>query len=416
MPGCSSDGARERAPSNLRASGAARAPALVFLTVVLCLAGGAWLVMSRDGAEIQAADASEEKADENPIMELAPADVATVSLAMLNRGLPITGSLSPLLHTTVKAQVAGEVLEVTVREGQTVKKGDVLVRIDTRNLKAQLEAAQAALEKAKADLSLARINLDNNAVMLEKKFISQNTFDTVESSYQVALANVKAAEAELSLARIALQYATVTAPFDGTISGRMVNPGGKVEIGSDLMALVDLTHLELQAPAPSHEVPSVRIGQIARFRVDGFGERVFEGHVERINPMTDTGSRSIMLYLSVDNPDGVLKGGMFAQGSLILDESGPVPAVPLTALHDDAGSPYVFAIEDGRTVRRRVELGLRSPEQNLVEIRSGLKAGDRVVAVHLPKLVHGTRVSIPPAAGVAGDGGNGGGFAGAGPG
>jgi RND family efflux transporter MFP subunit len=392
-----------------RVRGSARA-GLVFLVAVLCLAGGAWLVMGRDGPDAQAAP--EEKKEENPVMELSPADVAEVSLAMLNRGLPITGSLSPLLYTTVRSQVAGEVLEVTVREGQAVKKGDVLVRIDTRNLKAQLDAAQASLEKAKADLELARLNRENHAAMLEKKFVSQNAYDTVESTYQVALANVKAAEAQLSLARIALEYATVTAPFDGTVAGRMVHPGGKVEIGSELIGLVDLSQLELQAPAPSHEVPSVRLGQVARFRVDGFGDRVFEGRVERINPMTDTGSRSIMVYLSVDNPDGVLRGGMFAQGSLILDESGPVPAVPLTALHDDAGSPYVFVIEDGRTVRRRVELGLRSPEQGLVEIRSGVTPGELVIAVHIPKIVHGTRVSVAPAAALPGNGG----FSAAGPG
>jgi len=116
----------------------------------------------------------------------------------------------------------------------------------------------------------------------------------------------------LSLARIALEYATVHAPFAGTVSQRLVQPGEKVEVGSSLLTIVDLARLELQAPAPADDVPSVRIGQLATFSVGGFGDRRFEATVVRINPIIDTGSRSVMLYLSVDNPDDVLKGGMFA--------------------------------------------------------------------------------------------------------
>lgn len=342
------------------------------------------------------------KADDNPIVELAAADVATVTPAELSRVLPVTGSLSPLVQTMVKAQAPGEILEVTVREGHTVRRGDLLVRLDTRNLVADLAARQAALEKARADLSLAGLNRDKSTAMLAKKFIAQNAHDSAESAYQAAVANVKAAEAQLSLGQIALDYANVRAPFDGTVSQRLVQPGEKVEIGSNLLMLVDLSHLELQAPAPADEVPSVRVGQVAAFSVGGFGDRPFEGRVERINPMTDTGSRSVMLYLSVDNPDGVLKGGMFAQGELILDRTPPVPAIPLTAVYTEAGLPFVFVIEGAKLVRRQVTLGLRSEVQNLAELRAGLKTGDRVVAVRMDGLKAGLPVAMATAA--AGDG------------
>ena len=336
-------------------------------------------------------------ADANPTVELAAADVATVGLAVLTRLLPVTGSLSPLVQSTVKAQAPGEILDVTVREGQAVQSGDVLVRIDTRNLNAERESRQAALEKARADLALAKLNRDNSKNLLEKRVISQNAYDTAESAYQAGLANVKAAEAQLSLARIALEYTTVRAPFDGTIAQRLVQPGERVGIDSSLLTLVDLSHLELQAPAPASEVPSVQIGQIATFRVDGFGARRFEGRVERINPLTDTGSRSVMLYLAVDNSDGALKGGMFAQGDLVLDQTEPVAAIPLTALHTEAGLPYVFVIEGAKVMRRPVKLGLRSDEQNLVEVREGLKTGARVVAVRIDTLKSGSPVVIAAA-------------------
>lgn len=347
----------------------------------------------------------EEQEEKDPTVELAPADIAVVAPAVLSRALPVTGSLSPLQQTTVRAQAPGEVREVTVREGQTVKEDDVLVRIDTRNLAATRESRVAELERARADLALAALNRDKSAAMLSKKFIAQNSHDATEAAWQAAVATVKAAEAQLSLADIAMNYATVRAPFAGIISARLVQPGEKVDIGANLLMLVDLAHLELQAPAPADEVPSVHVGQVAKFSVGGFGTRLFEGRVERINPMTDTGSRSVMLYLSVDNPDGVLKGGMFAQGRLILDQTEPVPAIPISAVRDQAGVQFVFTVENAKIVRRGVQLGLRSEAQNLVQVRAGLALGDRVIAARIETLKEGAPVVMSkpsmPAAAVA---------------
>ena len=373
-------------------------PALIIGLLVLAVAFG--LVLAHRAGYLWKSETP--AADANPIVELAAADVTTVALAVLKRSLPVTGSLSPLVQTTVKAQAPGEILEVTVREGQAVQRGDVLVRIDTRNLNAELENRAAALEKARADLALAKLNRDNSKNLVDKRVISQNAYDTAESAYQAGRASVRAAEAQLSLARIAQEYTTVRAPFNGTIAQRLVQPGERVGVDSSLLTLVDLSHLELQAPAPASEVPSVKIGQVATFRVDGFGERRFEGRVERINPMTDTGSRSIMLYLSVDNSDGVLKGGMFAQGDLTLDQTAPVAAIPLTAVQTQAGIPFVFAIDGAHVTRRPVKLGLRSEEQNLVEVREGLDTGERVVATRIETLKPGSPVVIAaPAAGAA---------------
>ena len=369
----------------------------VILIGLFALGAAGWFAVANRGNDANALDAP--AAEPDPVFELADADVATVSMATLNRALPVTGSLSPLLQTTIKAQAPGEVLDVTVREGQAVHEGDVLVRIDTRNLRAEVESREAALEKARADLALAKLNRDNSAAMLKKHFISQNAYDTAESTYQVNLANVKAAEAQLSQARIALDFATVSAPFDGTIAQRFVQPGEKVDVGTNLFTLVDLTHLELQAPAPDYEVPSVHVGQIARFSVGGFGDRKFEGRVERINPMTDVGSRSIMLYLAVANPDGVLKGGMFAQGELILDQSGPVRAIPISAVRTQAGLPFVFAIENNHVVRHSITLGIRSEEQHLVEVREGLDEGAVVVSANLDRLKEGSEVTVSTAQG-----------------
>jgi len=344
-----------------------------------------WLATSHRGAAkpMEAAPALP------PPIELAAADVATVTMSQLSRSLPVSGSLTPLVQTTVKSKVAGDVLELTVREGQAVKQGEVLARIDTRYLKATLDSQEAALEKARADLALAKLNRDNSEAMLKEHFISQNAYDSAASAYSADLATVKAAEAQVALARLAWQDAVVRAPFSGTVVQRLVQPGERVDVDGGIVSLVDLSHMEFQALAPASEIPSVKVGQVAHFKVGGFGERQFEGRVERINPMTEQGSRSITVYLSVPNPDGVLRGGMFGQGMLVLDRTEPTPAIPAAAVRNEAGVPYVLVFADGKISRRAVTLGLGSEDQGSVEVRDGLKPGEQVLLAKLDDFKEG---------------------------
>jgi membrane fusion protein, multidrug efflux system len=362
-----------------------RVPVPVVVAVIVFAGVGLWL-RSAPAKQAPAADAAAAAAP----LELAPADVAAVSMGELSSSLPLSGSLSPLVQTTIKSRVAGEVLEFNVREGQAVKRGQVLARVDTRISKAQLDSQQAALEKARADLSLAKLNRDNSATMLKEHFISQNAYDSAESTYEADLATAKSAEAQVRLAQITYDDAVITAPFDGTVSSRLAEPGERIEVDTSLLALVDLSQMEWQAPAPASEIPSVHVGQMAHFKVGGFGDRQFEGRVERINPITETGSRSIMVYLSVPNPDNALHGGMFAEGSLLLDRTAPTPSMPSAAVHSDSGVDYAYQLAGGKIYRRQLELGLRSEDQGTVEVRGGLKPGDQVIIAPIDAPKDGT--------------------------
>lgn len=364
---------------------------LVVALLVLAVAGG-WVATRGGSAQAKPAD-KDAKAPAGP-MELAAADVATVELRALSRRLPLSGTLLPRIQATVKARVSGDLLDVQVREGERVDKGQVLARIDIRQLGAQFEAQRAALDKARADLALAKVNRDSNARMLEQKFISQNAYDSAQSAYDAAAASVKVAEAQSRVAQVGLDDAVVRAPISGIVSQRLVQPGEKVSPDSPLLAIVDLRQLELEAPAPASEVPGVRIGQVARFRVSGYGDRQFEATVERINPATDAGTRSIKLYLSVDNADAALKGGMFAQGELVLEQSAPAPTVPSTAVRSDAGVAYVLVIDHGKLVRRTVTIGLKSDDASFVEIGDGLAVGTAVLAAKIDKLQDGAAVVL----------------------
>ena len=381
----------------------------ILLLLLVAAAGGFFLLRPGTGKSPAAPSEAAAEGEKKPTgpLELAAGDVASVSTASLVRRLPLSGSLTPLSQTTIKAKVGGELLEVRVREGQAVSKGEVLARIDTRNQQAQVASQRAGLEKAKADLAIAKLNLDNNRRLLERNFIAQNVLDTSQSTFDAAVAGVKLAEAQLRLAEIGLQDSVVRAPFAGIISRRLAEPGEKVSSDSPLLGLVDLTQLELQASAPASEIPSVKPGQKAQVRVDGYGDQRFEATVARINPATEQGSRSILIYLSLDNSAGLLRGGMFAQGELVIGQSGEGPVVPVAAIRSEAGLKYVMAVVDGKLQQKSVKLGLTTEDNALVEVLEGLKTGEVVVVGRLDSLKPGTAVVLKAAAApaAAGNGG-----------
>ena len=366
-------------------------PALVTLGIVL-VAGAIFGV--RNGQ----AQKEEKKAEAEPVLEFTPDDVARVEVRELVRSVPFSGSLMPLVQTTVKSRVPGDMNRVHVREGQSVTEGELLAEIDTADLQAKVDAQAAALEEAKAKLSIAQKNRAKNLQLLRQKFISQNAYDTADSIYEAAAASQKSAEAQLRLAEKALADAAVHAPFAGIVAKKMANAGEKVGVDSPLFTIVDLSRMEIEAPAPASEIPSIRAGQSATFRVDGFGDRAFEGRVERINPTADAGSRAITLYISVANRDGALKGGMFAKGSIVLDRTSASAVIPATAVREEAGQTYVYTIEGGRIAKRAVKIGATEPQQGLVEVKSGLDNGMHVVSARVTGLKPGSPAVLKPPA------------------
>ena len=364
------------------------------------LLAGVWLLAGCSGdADVPTARAEGTSAT---TLELDANDVVTAERRVLARRLPISGSLTPLVQSQLKSKVAGEVLEVRHREGDAVRRGEVLLRIDTRSQEAQVASQKAALDKARADLGIARLNVENSERLLAKKFIAQNVLDTQKSVYAAALASVQLAEAQLRLAEIGLADAVVRAPFDAVVARRFAEPGEKVSSDSALLELVDLSRLELQAAAPAADTPAIAPGQLAEVRVDGFGKRVFEARVERINPVTEQGSRQILLYLAIDNADGALRGGMFAQGELVIERSEAVLAIPAAAVTQDAGIDYAWVLEGGVLLRKQLTLGAARGAEGLVEVRAGLEAGARLVAVEIEALAPGMPVTVTGASGAPG--------------
>jgi membrane fusion protein (multidrug efflux system) len=346
------------------------------------------IVASLVGYRVTQAKPEAKKKDGPVTLEFAPTDLAVVEVRSLTRSIPFSGSLAPVMQTAVKSKVPGEVTRVHVREGEAVKAGQLLAQIDVADLQSRVDAQAAALEEARARLDIAGKNRANSQQLLRQKFISQNAHDTTESTFDAAAASVRSQQAQLRIAQKALEDAAVRAPFGGIIATRTAQPGEKVGMDHPLFTLVDLARMEIEAPAPASEVPSVKVGQAATFTVDGF-ERPFEGRVERINPTAQPGSRAINLYLSVDNRDGKLRGGMFAKGQIVLDRTQPGAVIPATAIREESGQSYVFTIEGGRITRRPIKVGATQQQEGMVEVLSGLEKGMNVVAARVPGLKAG---------------------------
>lgn len=328
-----------------------------------------------------------------PALEFLPGDLYTVEPQAFERTLPLTGTLGPVTEATLKAKVAGELLAVPVREGEAVRQGQVLARIDQTEVRARVAAREADVEAARAQLDLAKKNRGMQSALLAKGFISQNAFDSVNSNYEVAAAKLRAAQAELVVARKALGDSVLVAPFAGVVAERFAKPGERIAVDAKVLSIVDLSRLELEAAVPAAEIGRVRIGQPLEFRVDGFGEQPFAGRIERINPTTVAGSRSINVYAVIDNPEGVLRAGMFAQGAASLQKIAGALLIPASAVREEAGASFVYALAEGRIVRKPVKTGAID-SAGLVRVLEGLAPGERIVRANLGVLREGAQATV----------------------
>ena len=322
-------------------------------------------------------------------LEFAPGDLAQVELKPLARWLPVSGALQPVNQATVKAKVSGDVRHIAVREGETVRAGQVLARIDTADLEVRVAERVGALESAKAQLAMAEKTSASNQKLLRQNFISQNAFDNAESSLSVAKGTVKSAEAQVQLAQNALRDAAVVSPLAGIVARRHVQPGEKVAFDSPVVTVVDLTEMELQAAVPSADVPELALGMPVDLTSDGFGDRRFSGRIERINPATEAGTRSILVYVGIPNADRSLRGGMFATGRIALAAAVAVPTLPQAAIRTEAGQTFVWTIEAGKLVRRIVVVGRRDDEAGRIEVKTALPAGAPILAARFDNLKDG---------------------------
>ena len=369
--------------------------ALVVVLALVLVGGRVLKARQQAGAALAASAAGAPRA-----LELGPADVLVARAQPLTRTLTISGGLKAVTSAVVKAKVASELKSLTVREGDTVKAGQVVGQLDTTEFEWRLKQADQTAVSARTQLDIAKRALDNNRALVAQGFISATALETAISTEAGAAASYQAAVAATELARKARADALLIAPISGVVSQRLAQPGERVAIDAKVIEIVDLSRIELEAAVAPEDVGGVQVGQIARLSVDGLGEPA-SAKVVRINPSTQTGTRAVMVYLALQPQPG-LRQGLFARGTIELQRKNAI-AVPVSAVRVDQARPYVLAVDGGKAVQRPVELGVRGEAlfdgriEPAVEILSGAADGATLLRGSAGGLRDGTPVKLAPA-------------------
>ncbi|MEO7392477.1 MAG: efflux RND transporter periplasmic adaptor subunit [Ramlibacter sp.] len=324
------------------------------------------------------------------VVELAASDVVKAEVRELAQGLPISGSLKAVNSAIVKARAAGELQALTVREGDAVKAGEVIARVEAAEYNSRVRQAQEQADSAKAQIDIAQRQWANNKALVEQGFISRTALDTSLNNLTAAQANHKAALAAVDVARKTLDDTVLRAPISGIVSQRLAQPGERVSIDARVVEIVDLSRLELEATLSAADSVAVQVGQEAMLQVEG-SPRAVPARVARINPSAQAGSRSVLAYLTITDATG-LRQGLFAQGTLGTRKTSAL-AVPLSAVRTDKPSPYVQVVDNNQVAHRTVQPGARGDSgQDIVVAVNGLAPGATVIRGHIGPLREGTSV------------------------
>lgn len=326
-----------------------------------------------------------EEASGPVVQQLLTSETMVIAPALLQETAKVTGDLVPAQQSAVASQASGLVLSVAVRPGDAVAVDAVLGQIDRTNLELQLNQQRATADAMRAQLQSAQQQLDRTQELTRQGNASPSTLDQARSSATALAANLAALESGVQTAELALANATVHAPIGGVVSQRSVEPGQLISVGTPLFTIVNLDRMEFQASASVNSSALVQAGQKVVVSVNGISDRTFEGVVTRVNPVALAGSRTVPIYISLDNAEGRLRGGMFATGQITVLEASDTMALPPSAIREDADGKYVLKLSEGTLTRQAVVPGKAWDRGRLIAI-SGLEQGDVVVVAPLAEL------------------------------
>lgn len=362
--------------------------------VIALMAAGAVRTLNARKARQAALDAQQIAQRTEVSVALNASDVVTVRTRDLAQTIAIAGAVKAVNSAMIKARVPGELLDLSVREGDVVQAGQVLARIDPTESQARLRQALEQAQSAKAQVEIAQRTFDNNQALVKQGFISNTALTTSQANLAAAQAGLAAAQANVDLSRKARDDTVMRAPMAGQISQRLVQPGERVGVDARIVEIVDNSRLELEANVNAADSLQVRPGQTASLHIDGV-EATLTARVVRINPSATSGSRAVPVYLAL-SPLPALRQGLFAQGSLSVGTLRAL-TVPLNAVRTDQPQPYVQLVQQGQVQRVGVQTGARSEQdgQTLVAI-TGVPEGALLVAGSVGPLRPGTRVNLAP--------------------
>lgn len=326
---------------------------LVALLIALVVLGTLRTLSARKAKQLEL-ETQQTAAKAQAVVELTATDLVRVQTIEMQQGLPISGPIKAVSSAVIKARVAGELQDLTVREGDRVQAGQVIARIDSTEFVARVRQAQQQAESAKAQVDIAKRSFENNRSLVDQGFISKTALESSIANLSAAQASYQAAQAGADVATKSLNDTVLRAPISGLVSQRLAQPGERVGIDARIVEVVDLSRLELEANLSAADSLGVHVGQTARLTVEG-ADKPLRAKVVRINPSAIAGSRSVLAYLALESSTG-LRQGLFAQGTV---DTGTLKtlALPLSAVRTDKPQPYVQMVVNQQVVHQNVVPG-----------------------------------------------------------
>lgn len=289
-----------------------------------------------------------------------------------------TASLESDEEALVVAKVGGEVEKIFFEEGDTVREGQVMARLDGDRLRLEMEQARANLQKLEQEY-------ERNVELHERKLVSAGAFENIKY-------DLESQRAAYDLARLELDYTEIKAPISGIVSERFIKVGNTIAIGDPVFNITDLDPLLAYLFVPEREFRKLRSGQPAEVTLDAIPGERFEAQILRISPVVDPQTGTFKVTLAVKDQADRLKPGMFGRFRIVYDARENAVLVPRVAVVDDEESQAVFVVEDGQARQRDVRVGYSRGDK--VEIVEGLDGGERVVTIGQTGLAEGARVEV----------------------
>jgi RND family efflux transporter MFP subunit len=325
-------------------------------------------------------------------VQIGAENVVAVESGTIIVGPMISGELTPSREATVRAELGGSILDVSVEEAQAVSRGAVLAHIETRTLEDSRQSAASAVRSAENQLAVARRETERTEKLVEAGALAARELDISRNTVASAEAALADARSRLASAERSLGDTVIRAPFSGIVATRTVHAGDVVMPGSELFRIIDPSSMRLEASVPSEDLPSLRVGATVEFAVRGY-DRSFTGRIERIAPQADATTRQVPIYVAIPNVGGKLVAGLFGEGRVV-SSSATGLIVPLNAVNTTEAEPWVLRVSNGTAERVPVRLGLRDPRREQVQVVSGLSEQDVVLRGAAQGISPGTPVKL----------------------
>lgn len=314
----------------------------------------------------------------SPALLIAAEDVHTVRNNTLASGPSITGSIQPERRADLRAEVSAIVMQVLKENGDVVRRGDLLVRMDDTSIRDTMASAEAASRAADQAFDQAERQFQRMTTLRGSGMASAQALDDAENRRNAAQSEREAAKARAVQARQQLARTEVRAPFDGIVSDRKASAGDTAQIGKELVKVIDPASMRFEGLVSADNIGSVKAGQRVSFRVNGYGEQDFAGKVRRVNPSANATTRQVEVLVDFADKTQPKLAGLYAEGRIETESSNAL-TIPATAVVRDGEKSLAWRLKDNALQKVALTVGDRDPRTGDFVVKAGLTEGDKLI-------------------------------------